>query len=280
MSKLKALITTLVLGSSSVAVADSTILHTQRGWDHRDEHARGPDATQRARRWVALGLPVQAGGKDAIAIKERVDDLAAVRVRATFGASYIYSLLVHFEDGSHERLALNRWVYAGAPVAEVKLPQRRGGVAQIDVTSWTGRANAKIQLLGQQQRAQRPLPPVPPPFETPPVYQPPAGVVLGSSISFANTNGFRHLAVGAARGRFGTLRLEGVAGRTPIAKVRVDFIDGRSQTFANLGRVLTRGQTLDLTLEGKRGIANVLVITDPELRPVGPTSGTISLVAF
>lgn len=283
MSKLKALITTLVLGSSSLAVADSTVFQTKLGWDHRDDHEHGEDRVdaRRARRWVALGLPVHSGGKDVIPLDERMDDIAALQVRATFGATYVYSLLIHFEDGSHERLSLGRWVYAGAPIAQVKLPKDRGGVVQIDVTSWAGRTNAKIQLLGQRMRARpgRPMPPLPPLPDAPPIYQP-GGIVLGTNISFANTNGFRYLPVGAARGRFTTLRLEGVAGRTPIAKVRVDFVDGRSQTFANLGRVLTRGQTIELSLEAARPIANVLVVMDEDLRPVGPSSGTIALRAF
>ena len=266
--KIKALITTLVLSTSTAALAAPT--YYDHNNDRSDLQLRDGGWFRPGRMsWVSLSQ-ISAARRNVIQINEQNDDLKAIRLQNGSGATYIYSLMLRFDDGSRKEITVGKWLYAGAPMLTFPLEQGHEGLSRIVVTTWTSRP-ATYEVLGQKQ-ARRPLPPPilepMPPQPVPPVPAPVA-YKIGSDLTFANTPGYVHIPVGIEKGRFNTLKIESTGAATYIGHVFVTFANGNQQVI-DLRKALTRGECVDLDLEGgSNAIIAVTLLADEDVRAVG-----------
>jgi hypothetical protein len=153
MSKIKALITTLVLGTSSIAMADTNVAFkttTSAVRDHRDEVTpmASPWLRHAAYRpaWVALSTPTMLHeGRNAIklATPSRYSQL---RLQATAGRSYISSIIVRFADGTRQEIAVNQMIDARSPMLNLSISSR-ASVDRVVIKGSTNR-RASVQLFG------------------------------------------------------------------------------------------------------------------------------------
>ncbi len=182
MSKLKALIATLVLGSSSIAMAQPSFQPTSsrfdqrssrfdrsdrfdrydrsdrfdrdhridrdRRWD-RDEQAQpqldGPRVYRST--WVSLVQPMELSrGRDSFDINQR-GTFTQLRLQTSAGASFIQRVIVHFEDGGRQVVELDRTVDPNNRMLQFLLD---GNNRRIDGISIIGRSQrgAAIQVYG------------------------------------------------------------------------------------------------------------------------------------
>ena len=274
MSKIKALITTLVLGSSSVAMADSGLsFNASAQWsigtrpapiavpaptapvirDHRYDVSPVPTAYRAS--WVALSEPMMLnfGGRNAIRLSTP-SRYSQLRLQSTAGSSYISTVTVRYADGTRQEIAINKNLDARAPMINFAVSNR----ASIDriVVNGSSYRRASFQLFGTQSYT-RPVEPVPMPLPPngnpgplPPVYQP-AGMLLAHDINFANTEGRKIVTVSADKGRMSTLRVSGLTGSTYIKSAQVYFTDGSVQNLSSIEANLMRGQSIDLSVDGR-----------------------------
>jgi hypothetical protein len=273
--KFKALITSLVLASSSVVLADSAVGFKVDGEGELQFRDRrfAPSRPM----WKPLSSMITASRRTTIRVEENKDNLSAIRLQTGSGATYIYSLTLRFDDGSRESIPVGKWLYSGAPLMTFDLPQHRGGLDRITVTTWTS-ATSTYQILGQSTRFRpRPLPPVidPPVPPPPPVY---TGLVVGSGLSFENTPGYVHIPVGTDRGRFSKVKIEAIGSSTMIGSVYVTYATGKHQRF-EVNKSFYRGETVELDLEGNiaQTITAITVIAGNDVRAVGPSAGKFNV---
>lgn len=271
MSKLTSLITMLVLGTSSVAIADSGLsfhASAQASWgtpasapvvrDHRSMYAPYHQATRVRGTWVSLSEPMQlARGRGVLDIDSRMS-LNQIRLQSASGQAFISTITVQYVNGASQVVTLNQWLDAYNPIAQFNL-NRTAQVDSIFINGSRGMRAGMFQVFGYASST-RPEVPV----YTPPVYQPPVhqtGMVLASHMSFENTDGRKFLTVGHEKGAFSTLRLQGNSGSTFIEQVVVEFTNGQSQLMSNVDRTLLAGQALDLRLDGggRTGITRIVV---------------------
>lgn len=271
--KLKALVTSLILSASSVALADHDTTVTARYANDLAQRDHRPWRPQ----WTPLAAQVTAHRRNVIRIDERRDDVRALRLKSTSGATYIYSLTLYYDNGTHQSIRVGKWLYGGAPILTFDVAQQRGGIDRIVVNTWTS-IRSTYEVLGQRVRERpliaQPVPPPPPPFQN----LPQLGVVLGSNLTFANTAGYVHLPVGAEKGTFHKLRIESTGSGTFVGRIYVTFPSGLHQMF-EINRALYRGETLDLDLEGTaaRPITAVTVMQGNDVRAVGPSASRFAV---
>ena len=256
--KLKALIASLLVSTSSVALADdysfSGTLHGDTAL--RDRH----DGNWRRPQWMPISQMVTATQRTVINVDERSDELRAIRLQNGSGATYIYSITLRYEDGRRENINVGKWLYAGVPMLTFDLAQPKREVDRIVINTWTS-VRSTFQVMGQKvRRLERPpiVHPTPPPM--PPIYPLPAyGLVIGKDLTFAGTAGYVHLGVGAEKGNFHKVRLEGMGSGAFIGRVYVTFPTGLHQSF-EVNKVISRGQTIDFDLTGT-GTQQITAIT-------------------
>lgn len=274
--KFKALITSLVLATSSVAFADATITAKVGGELQFRDGRFGDRFAPRRPMWKPLSQMITAARRNTITVSENKDDLTAIRLQNGSGATYIYSLQLRFDDGSRESIPVGKWLYSGVPLMTFDLPQHRGGLDRVTVTTWTS-AKSTYQILGQSTQIRpRPMPPVVnPPLPPPPVY---TGLVVGSGLSFENTPGYVHIPVGTDRGRFSKVKIEAIGSSLMLGKVWVTYATGKHQMF-DLNKSFYRGETLELDLEGNiaQTITAITVMAGNDVRAVGPSAGKFNV---
>jgi hypothetical protein len=97
-----------------------------------------------------------------------------------------------------------------------------------------------------------------PDWRLPPVYR---AATLASDLAF-NRDGRTFITVGAQAGTFGQLELSGIAGRTLITQVYVQFDDdqGPEQIIRGVNRTLTGNECLTLDLDGNRRVIHRIVV--------------------
>lgn len=176
MFKLNALIATVVLGASSVAMAqpggsfhDSSrpvVVNppTAQGFDWRSDQGsdqrvdrdrrrdrRDDDRQDRPRQyrasWVSLAEPMQlTRGRDRIDVAQR-GTLTQLRIQTVAGASYIQRVIVRFKDGSRQVVEINRTVDLNNRMLQFTLD---GNNRRVDSIAVIGRSprNAAIQVFG------------------------------------------------------------------------------------------------------------------------------------
>lgn len=272
--KFKALITSLLLASSSVALADDYSFKKDYNDNdtslHRGEWRRRPQ-------WMPITKMLTASRRTVININERDDELRSIRLQNGSGATYIYSLTLRYEDGHRENISVGKWLYAGAPLLTFDVAQGHE-LDRVVVNTWTS-THSTFQLLGQKARrferppiAQPPLPPMPP------MPMPQVGFVAGKDLTFAGTAGYVHLPVGSDKGSFHKLRLESTGAGTFIGRVYVTFPTGLHQAF-EINKALYRGEIIDLDLTGTSAqqITAVTVMAGNDVRAVGQNASRFAV---
>ena len=286
MSKINALITTLVLGASSVAMADSSVsFHgtAQASWgssvvapvvrDHRTSLATYQAPRPRGT-WIALSEPMKlARGRGVLDINARMP-LNQIRLQSASGQAFISMVTVQYVNGASQVVTVNQWIDSRNPIAQFNL-NRTAVVDSIQINGSRGMRSGRFQVFGYAAST-RPEGPV----YTPPIYQPPVPVTIAASMNFARTDGYRRLAVTPST-RFSTLRLAGVSGQTFISKIEIQFANGQTQSLHSLNRTLLAGQSFDLALQGSSPISQLLVFTNDTLTPVpSDVTGELTISAL
>ena len=243
MKLLTRLIPTLLLATSSVAVADPIVaFKVDPDASYRDHR------WQRRPRWTELSPMLDGSGRASVKLTEAKDDLTAIRLQAGMGATYVYSIILTFDNGQREAIQVGKWLYSRNPMLTFDIPQNKGGVDRITVRSWSN-MKSTFQILGQEMRRMpRPIPPRwDEPLPTPPPQ--PVSLVLGTNLSFSSA-GYLHLPVGVDKGTFSKIRIVNNGFGTYLGNVNVTLATGAHQTI-EVGKTLARGETLDLDIAGR-----------------------------
>lgn len=268
MSKFKAMLVTLMLGSSSAAMADSAVSFTAQanlafgmraGSNVRDHRTQPAYPMPTSTSWISLGsaMTLSAGQST---VRPSLATISQLRLQATAGASYVKKVKIKFHDGSVQNVAFNQWLTVGSPM-NLSLRANRSGVDSITIVG-SAQRDARYQMFAQGTTAELP------PIHTLPAYPPYADITvrsysLGTGMSFAGTDGRRIFTVGADKGTFGTLRIQGETGSTYIEQVLIRFENGQQQLLRNVDQTLGRGQKLDIRLDGngKNQVHGVYIYT-------------------
>lgn len=263
---MRAVIASILLASSSVAMADGLAVQNLES-----AAFRRPGTAS----WAPLTQMVTANRVTTIKLDDCRDELRALRIQAGTGATYIYSMTLQYEDGSRHTIEVNQWAYWGVPRLAIAMPQRRVGVAKITVNTWTWFPST-FQVFGERVSAPE-MPPLPPP-PTPPM--PSAGIVIGQNLTFANSAGYVQMRVGAEKGDFTKLKLDGTGTLTYVGKIYVSFPAGNYQTI-NVNKALRRGEQITLDLEGsRRAVSAVTVMAGDDYGSVGNAGSRFSVSLF
>ena len=266
--KNKFLIAALLAGMSSIASADHLEFVSPR---------EAPAQFARTR-WQPLSQMLTADywfGHKVVRIPEGRDELSALRLVNGSGATYVYSIGIRHGDGRVDEIPVNKWLYSGEQRMSFRLPPGCD-VEQVNVTTFSW-GYSTFQLLGERARFGRPggpgmePPPPPPPAPIPS----PAAVVVARDVTFANTNGYLYLPIGAGKGLFSKIRIESIDSNMYIGSLHVSFDSGAHQTI-EVNKALARGQVLDLDLTGTRSAITALEMMDGTAHSTGRFS--VSLV--
>lgn len=262
--KVKALVMALALGATTTTALAKPLLQIDANAELSIRDHRGAWRPV----WTPLSAQIRAGGKKTIRVPESRDDLTAIRLQNGTGATYIYSLTLRFDDGTRETINVRKWLYAREPMMTFDMPQHRGGLKRIVVSSFSWDP-ATFRIVGKQMShvdnpPPRPLPPAPPPQ---------VGLVVGKDLSFAGTDGYVHVPVGSSKGRFYKLRITSTGSSTFIGHVHVTYATGAHQTI-DVNRALYRGEIVDLDLEGNapQAVTAITLMAHGDVRAVGPSA--------
>ena len=263
--RLKILVTALALSASTAAFA-KPLLQVDATTDLSIRDHRG--AWRPA--WSPLSEMVEAGGRKNIKIDSRRDNLTAIRLQAGVGATYIYSVTLRFDDRTTETIKVNKWLYSREPHMTFDLPQHRGGLMRISVSSFSWDP-ATFQVMGKQIR------PIvrPTPRPLPPEQMPQLGLVVGKDLSFANNDGYVHVPVGSDKGRFGKVVIDSLGSATFIGQVHIVHATGSYQKI-DVNRALYAGEKLELQIDGKgpQPLSAVTVMARNDVRAMSITPQT------
>jgi hypothetical protein len=295
MSKMKALITTLVLGTSSVAMADSSIsFHANASWgtpmsapvvrDHRPATVSYQQPARVRGTWVALTEPMTLSrGRGFIDLSSRTP-LNQIRLQSASGQAFISTITVQYTNGASQVVTLNQWIDSRNPLAQFNL-NRTAQVDSILINGSHGMRSGKFQVFGYATSRRPEQPPVyqppvyQPPVYQPPVYQPPVyqpatplSVPLANNVTLWGTHGSKEILVDRAQRSFTTLRITGTTGSSPMSHIIVAFTNGHQQTIP-INRTQVPGENLDLTLDGagRYNIERITVYHNGSAQLVGPT---------
>lgn len=273
MLKIKAALISLVLGSSSVALASPGVTFTANadasfsfGGPVLRDHRIPTSYTMPVRphtSWVALSTPMSLRNGSAV-IRPELARISQLRLQASRGMTYVYRVELRFRGGGTQTLQVNKWLTTASAI-DLEIRNYRRNIDSIAVIGSASRY-ASHQLFANASRVEIPSPvyqaPTPPVYQ-PPVYQPPVyrGFNLGQDMSFAGTDGRKFFNVGSDKGSFSTLRLQGASGSAYIHMVRIEFTDGTEQMLSGVQKTLLGGQSLDIKLDGfsARGVERVTV---------------------
>lgn len=179
MSKIKALITALVLGTSSIAMADTSVTFSGRAdeWgtvspdvrDHRTAttypayHApvyQAPATTFSRGTWISLAEPMNLGrgrGGKMIDLDSRAL-FNQIRLQSASGATFIGTVTVQYKNGASQVVTVNQWIDSQNPMTQFAL-NRTAQVDSIMINGSRNRRSGKIQVFGYASQT-RPSPPI------------------------------------------------------------------------------------------------------------------------
>ena len=97
-------------------------------------------------------------------------------------------------------------------------------------------------------------------------------------MTFAGTNGSKVMMVGAIKGGFNNLRLEGAGTGVFIKAVQIDFTDGTQQFASEVNKNLAPAEVFDIALDGysPRSVARVIVWTNDSGHTIYHSMGLLS----
>ncbi len=152
MSKLASLITTVVLGTSSFAMARPAQLPDRDSWRERQEmriereHASGHRSYRPA--WVALsGATRLVRGRDVIQVGAQHGRFTQLRFQTTEGMSEIDRVLIRFSDGRWQVADLETRLSPEQPMVEISLDGNQRKIDQIIVLG-SGTRRSSYQVFG------------------------------------------------------------------------------------------------------------------------------------
>jgi hypothetical protein len=217
--------------------------------------------------WIALGEPLSLPrGRDVIRLGA-ASPFDQIRIQSTAGATYISHVVIRYRDGARQVVKVNRWISREQPMLQLEV----NGTRPIDrlVVGGSPSRWSRYQVFGHGLLVRDPQPPL-------------RGVTLATALNFAGTTGYKLVSVGAEKGRFGTLQLQGESGRIFVKRVEVQFTNGHSQTFAAVDRILYPGQVLNLPLDGNGAYAirQLVIFTNDTLARVDHPTGELDVSAF
>lgn len=285
MSKIKALLVTLMLGSSSAAMADSAVSFTAQAnlafgmqaapsvRDHRVQPAY-PMPVNQGTSWISLGTSMSLSS-GTTSVRPSLASITQLRLQASTGSSYVRKVQIRFRDGSVQNVAFNQWLTARDPMLNLSLRANRSGVDSITILG-SAQRNARYQMFAQGTSVVEV-----PPIRTLPGHSLPDMSVrsysLGTGMSFAGTDSRRIFTVGADKGTFSSLRIQGETGSTYITQVLVRFENGQEQLLRNVNQSLGRGQAYNIRLDGNgtNQVHGVYIYTSNTNIPVGTFNATL-----
>jgi hypothetical protein len=284
MSKLKAALITMFLGSSTAAMAAPTVsfsANAQVSWgtsfgptvrDHRSDPAPAPYVMPPSRQtWITVASSLSMASGQSTVRFDRNNQVSAIRLTAQSGYSYVGKVKVRFLDGATQTITLNQWLPASG--LQLSLNANRRGVDSMVLTGSTSGRRSLFSVSAMSSRTELPRPPV----YTPPIYNPgypqiqeQAPVMLSSELTFANTTGYREIYVTENAGIFTKLRLQDHGGAMPLAKVIINFTNGQIQTVDNIDHTYSPGEFIDIRLDsrGAGKISKVYVFTNDTNTPI------------
>lgn len=269
MSKIKALITVLVLGTSSVAMAAPALSFSAHAeWsaktasapmirDHRTQVT--PYSYTSNASWRALSSSVFADSRNTIRLSTPMN-LSWLKLQATAGTSFIDSMTIRFADGTRKIVRLGQSLNTRAPI---QFAVNGGAIASVTVNS---SSRGSYQLFGYGRVEQAPpvyQPPVyNPPIHNPPVYEPPvqAGTLLADNLAFEGSGGRRFITVGASAGAFSKVRIASSKGTVFLKELLIEYTDGTSQYIEGIEANLRPGEARDFNLDGGRKTITRIVV--------------------
>jgi hypothetical protein len=285
MSKLKAALITMFLGSSTAAMAAPSVsfsANAQVAWgtsvgptvrDHRSDPAPAPYQMPPSRQtWITVGSSLSMASGQSTVRFDRNNTVSAIRLTAQSGYSYIGKAKVRFLDGATQTITLNQWIPTSG--LQLALNANHRGVDSMVLTGSISGRRAQFSVSALSSRTvELPRPPI----YTPPIYNPnlpqmqeQAPVMLSSELTFANTTGYREVYVTETAGTFTKLRLQDHGGAMPLAKVIVNVTNGQIQTIDNIDHTYSPGEFIDIRLDsrGAGKISKVYVFTNDTNTPI------------
>jgi hypothetical protein len=187
MSKIKAALITLMLGSSTAAMASPSLSFSANAQvsfgassgpvirDHRTIPAPAPIPAARpmpSTTWISVGSQLHlANGRDIV--KPQLGTYSQVRLQASSGMSFIQTVTVKFTDGATQKVTFNQWLMNRNAMLNLDLQANHRAIESITVKGSAAGRNASYDVFVQGSRVvQLPYP----------VYQPDLGAYHPSSI--------------------------------------------------------------------------------------------------
>lgn len=270
MSKIKALITSLILTTSTAALAAPTVSFSasahmtySTGPEIRDHRVSRLPVTayhqSTTAQWRALSGSMFADGRSHVRLESPMA-YSWLKLQATAGVSFIEEITLRFADGTRQVIEINRNLDTRLPI---QFAIQNRALVSVSVEASSQRANASFQLLGYGT------------IEQPPVYQPPAPLpqpairaAFAEHLSFAGTDGRRFITVESQPYNVRTVRLAAVESNVFVKQLLVSYTDGSTQTFKGIDTRIRAGQSLDFKLDGgNKQIARFVVYTDADSSP-------------
>lgn len=267
MKLLTRLVPAVLVAASSVAVADPVA-----------QFKPDPNVAFRDHRWrqpVFEPLSpkmLDGNGRSSIKLTEAKDDLTAIRLQAGVGATYVYSIILSYDNGSRETIQVGKWLWQRNQMLTFDVPQNKGGVDRITVRTWSN-VRSTFQVLGQEMR-RRPIPPTWDPPAPPPM---PASLVLGTNLSFSSS-GYLHLPVGVEKGAFSKIKIVNNGFGTHLGTVSVGLATGAHQTI-EVNKTLGRGESIELDITGRAPQAlTAITLMQQDVRAYAPAAGKLDVI--
>ncbi len=152
MNKLTSLLTTIVLGTSSLAMARPAQLPHHESWRERQEMRIEREQASGQRRyrptWVALSGSTQLfRGRDVIRVGAQQGRFTQLRFQTTEGTSAIDRVLIRFSDGRWQVADLETRLSPEHPMVQVPLEGNQRTIDQIIVLG-AGSRRSSYQVFG------------------------------------------------------------------------------------------------------------------------------------
>ena len=157
MLKIKAALVSLVLGSSSVALASPGVTFTANadasfsfGPEIRDHRAPTSYGMPAQTSWIQLSGPASLRNGRAV-FRPELARISQLRLQASRGMTYVQRVELRFRDGTYQTLPVNRWMTVASSI-DLSV-RRRGRLDSITIVGSSSRY-ATYQLLANGSRVE------------------------------------------------------------------------------------------------------------------------------
>jgi hypothetical protein len=145
---LKALITTIILGSSSVASSVAMARPAAPApapvvRDHRAPLEQVAYRPQYRPSWIALGdINHVANGEMSLWVGRSAREFSTLKLQSTGGKSLIQQVRIQFANGRTQTVTLNQYLTASSPAITIDLNGRSRAIAKVTVVGRNARHSA------------------------------------------------------------------------------------------------------------------------------------------